>query len=174
MDLDALSPQQQLEDVLALASHSRHNQTPSQMSPLNLMHFIKTIMSCISLKHQLPAIQQALLIHRTVSEATLHTIANILGLTSGIIETRLVKAPLSSHIYIREGEPFPGSVHISFYHASFIEFFLDQTRSEDYWLEDHRRYTALVPKVLHIFQDMYAMNEISHGMSFIPRQHFLL
>ena len=66
MDLDALSPQRQLEDVLALAFHSRHNQTPSQMSPLNLMHFIKTIMSCISLKHQLPAIQQALLIHRNV------------------------------------------------------------------------------------------------------------
>ena len=54
MDLGALSPQRQLEDVLALAFHSRHNQTLSQMSPLNLMHFIKTIMSCISLKTSAP------------------------------------------------------------------------------------------------------------------------
>jgi len=66
------------------------------------------------------------------------------------------------------GEPFPGSVRISFYHASFMEFLLDKTRSGEYWLEDCRHYTALATKVLGLFKDMCAMNGISRGMSFFP------
>jgi len=66
------------------------------------------------------------------------------------------------------GEPFPGSVRISFYHASFMEFLLDQTRSGEYWLEDQRHYTALATKVLGLFKDLYGMNGISRGTSSIP------
>jgi len=65
-------------------------------------------------------------------------------------------------------EPFPGSMCISFYLASFMEFLLNKTRSGKYWLEDRRHYTALATKVLGLFKDLYGMNGISRGMSSIP------
>jgi len=65
-------------------------------------------------------------------------------------------------------EPFPGSAHISFYHASFMEFLLDKTRSEEYWLEDQHHYTVLAPNVLDLFKDLYMMNGISQGTLSIP------
>jgi len=66
------------------------------------------------------------------------------------------------------GEPFPGSAHVSFYHASFMEFLLDKTRSGEYWLENQHHYIALATKVLCPFKALYGMNEISCGMSFFP------
>ena len=130
------------------------------------------IMSRISLKHHLPIAQQSLLIHHTASGAAFHTISNILGLTLDELKHALSK--LQSVLAFtpereREwGEPFLGSVRISFYHASFMEFLLDKTRSGEYWLEDHCHYTALATKVLRLFKDLYAMNEISRGASFFP------
>jgi len=130
------------------------------------------IMSRVSLKHYLPTIQQALLIHHTASGEALHTIANILSLTLNELKHALSKLH-SVLTFISKGkrewgEPFPGSVCISFYHVSFMEFLLDKTRSGEYCLEDRHHYTALAIKILGLFKDLYAMNEISQGMSFFP------
>ena len=129
-------------------------------------------MSRVSLKHHLPTIQKALLIHHTTYEIALHTIANILSLTLEELKHALSKLhSVLTFIPERErewGEPFPGSMRISFYHASFMEFLLDQTRSREYCLEDRHHYIALVPKVLGHFKDLYGMNGISRGTSFFP------
>jgi len=171
MDPDALSPQRQLEDVLAF--HEQRTQSnPESNVTAELDAFYKMIMSRISLKHHLPIAQQSLLIHHTASGAALHTISNILGLT--LDELKHAVSKLQSVLAFtpereREwGEPFPGSAHISFYHASFMEFLLDKTRSEEYWLEDRRNYTVLAPKVLRLFKDLYGMNGISRGTLSIP------
>jgi len=128
------------------------------------------IMDCISPEHHLPIVQQSLLAHRIASGAALHTLSNILSLTLDELKNALSKL-YSVLTFIPEeerdwGEPFPGSAYISFYHASFMEFLLDKTRSGEYWLEDHRHYTALATKVLRLFKDLYAMNGISRGTSF--------
>ena len=129
-------------------------------------------MSRVSLKHHLPTIQKTLLIHHTTDKVVLHTIVNILSLTLEELKHALSKLySVLTFIPGRErdwGEPFHGSVCISFYHASFMEFLLDKTRSGEYWLEDHRHYTALAPKVLRLFKDLYGMNGISRGTSFFP------
>jgi len=105
-------------------------------------------------------------------EIQLYVLANILGHTVASLKHALSKLySVLTFIPERErfwGEPFPGSVHISFYHASFMEFLLDKTRSGEYWLEDRRHYIALAPKVLHIFKALYGMNGISRGTSSIP------
>ena len=169
MDQDALSPQRQLEDVLTF--HEQRTQSnPESNVTAELDAFYKMIMSRVSLKHHLPTIQKVLLIHHTTYKVVLHTIANILSLTLEELKHALSKLySVLKFIPRREkywGEPFRGSV--SFYHASFMEFLLDKTRSEDYWLEDQRHYTALATKVLHLFKDLYGMNGISRGMSFFP------
>jgi len=80
MDPDALSPQRQLEDVLAF--HEQHAQSKTESNvTAELDTFYKMIMNRISLKHHLPTIQQALLIHHTASGEALYTISNILSLT---------------------------------------------------------------------------------------------
>ena len=102
----------------------------------------------------------------------MHILCNIQGLALGDLKHALSKLH-SVLTFIPEeerswGEPFPGSVRISFYHASFMEFLLDKTRSGEYWLEDQRHYIALALKVLRRFKDMYAMNGISRGTFFFP------
>ena len=171
MNSDALSPQWQLEDVLTF--HEQRTQSnPESNVTTKLDTFYKMIMSRISLKHHLSTIQKALLIHYTTDMVTLDTISNILSLTLEELKHALSKLhsvltfiPRRKRLW---GEPFPGSVHISFYHASFMEFLLDKTRSEEYWLEDQCCYTALATKVLCLFKDLYAMNGISHGVSSTP------
>ena len=171
MDPDALSPQRQLEDVLVF--HEQRTQSnPESNVTAELDAFYKMIMSRVSLKHHLPTIQKALLIHHTASGKALHTIANILGLTLDELKHGFSKL-CSVLTFIPEeerdwGEPLPGSAHISFYHASFMEFLLDKTRSGEYWLEDRCHYIALVTKVLCLFKDLYAMNGISRGASSLP------
>ena len=170
MDPDALSPQRKLEDVLAFHEQRTQSNHESNVTA-ELDAFYKMIMSRVSLKHHLPTIQKALLIHHTASGKALHTIANILSLTLDELKHALSKL-YSVLTFIPEKRSweklFPGSGHISFYHASFMEFLLDKTRSGEYWLEDHRHYAALAIKVLRLFKDLYGMNGISRGTSFLP------
>ena len=171
MDQHAVSPQWQLEDVLAFRARRIQSNAKSNVTA-ELDAFYKMIMDCISPEHHLPIVQQLLVIHHTTSEAALHTISNILGLTLDELKNALSKLH-SVLTFIPEeerdwGERFPGSEHISFYHASFMEFLLDKTRSGEYWLEDRRHYIALAPKVLGLFKDLYGMNGISRGTSFFP------
>ena len=171
MDQHAVSPQQQLEDILAFHAwwiqlNAKSNATAK------LDAFYKMIMDCISPEHHLPIVQQLLLVCHTVSVAALHTTSNIFGLTLDELKHALSKL-YSVLTFIPEekrgwGELFPGSVHISFYHAFFMEFLLDKTWSGEYWLEDQCHYTALVSKVLCLFKALYVMNGISCGVSFFP------
>jgi len=89
------------------------------------------IMDCISPEHYLSIVQQLLLVRHTASVAALHTISNILGLTLNELKHALSKLYFILTFIPEEergwGELFPGSVHISFYHASFMEFLLDKT-----------------------------------------------
>ena len=171
MDQHAVSPQRQLEDVLAFRARRIQSNTKSNVTS-ELDAFYKMIMDCISPEHHLPIVQQLLLAHRIASGAASHTLSNILGLTLDELKNALSKL-YSVLTFIPEeerdwGEPFPGSVRISFYHASFMEFLLDKTRSGEYWLEDRHHYTALALKVLRLFKDLYGMNGISRGTLFFP------
>ena len=163
-------PRQQLDRVLEFHSQRIQSNTKSSVTA-ELDAFYGMIISRISSKH-LPIVQQSLLIHHTTSEASLHILCNIQGLALEDLKHALSKLhSVLTFIPGRErfwGEPFPGSMHISFYHASFMEFLLNKTRSGEYWLEDRRHYTALATKVLCLFKDLYAMNGISRGMSFFP------
>jgi len=169
MDQEDL-PRQQLHRVLEFNSRQIQSNTKSGVTA-ELDAFYGMIISRISSKH-LPIVQQSLLIHHTTFEAALHILCNIQGLALEDLKHTLSKLH-SVLTFIPEEErgweePFPGSMYISFYHASFMEFLLDKTRSEEYWLEDRRHYTALAHKVLRLFKDLYAMNGISRGMSFFP------
>ena len=57
----------------------------------------------------------------------------------------------------------PSVNYVWHYYASFMEFLLDKTRSEEHWFEDQYCYTTLATKVLCIFKDLYVMNGISHS-----------
>ena len=169
MDQEDL-PRQQLDHVLEFHSQRIQSNTKSSVTA-EFDAFYQMIISRISSKH-LPIVQQSLLIHYTTSEAALHILCNIQGLALEDLKHALSKLySVLTFIPEEEGdwrEPFPGSTRISFYHASFMEFLLDKTRSEDYWLKDQRHCTALVTKVLCLFKDLYAMNGISRGTSSIP------
>jgi len=110
------------------------------------------IISHISPEH-LCIVQQALLIHHISSkkpddillmaiwspdrpEIQLYVLANILGHTVASLKHVLSKLQSVLTFISKKkmywGEPFPGSVHISFYHASFMEFLLDKARSGEY------------------------------------------
>ena len=190
MDPD-LFPEQQLGLVLKFHSQQEKRIQSNTKSSVTgeLDAFYQMIMSRISHEH-LPIVQQALLIHHTNpktsddddismiirsrnrSEIQLYVLANIVGHTVVSLKHALSKLySVLTFIPGRErnwGEPFLGSVCISFYHASFMEFLLNKTRSGEYWLKDRRHYTALAPKVLRLFKDLYGMNGISRGTSFFP------
>jgi len=160
---------QQLDHVLEFHSQQIQLSTKSSVTA-ELDAFYGMIISRISSKH-LPIVQQSLLIHHTASETALYILCNIQGLILEDLKHALSKLySVLTFIQKREkfwGEPFPRSMHISFYHASFMEFLLDKTRSGEYCLEDRCHYTALAPKVLCLFKALYAMNGISQGMSSI-------
>jgi len=169
-DQHAVSPQRQLEDVLIFHAWWIQSNTKSNVTA-KLDAFYKMIMDCIPSEHHLPIVQRSLLIHHTVSGAVLHILSNILDLTLDELKCILSKLHSILTFIPKErdwGEPFPGSVHISFYHASFMEFLLNKTRSGEYWLEDQRHYTALAIKVLGLFKALYGMNGISQGTLSIP------
>ena len=161
---------QQLDCVLGFHSQQIQSNTKSSVTA-KLDVFYGMIISQISSKH-LPIVQNLLLIHHTASEATLHTLCNIQGLALEDLKHALSKLySVLTFIQKREkfwGEPFPGSMRISFYHASFMEFLLNKTRSGEYWLEDRHHYTALATKVLCLLKDLYGMNRILRGTSFFP------
>jgi len=101
----------------------------------------------------------------------LHTIANILGLILDEFKNTLSKLYSVLTFIPKERdwrEPFHGSGHISFHHASFMKFLLNKTRLGKYWLENYYHYTTLALKILGLFKDLYGMNGISQGMSFFP------
>ena len=160
-------PRQQLDRVLEFHSQRIQSNTKSSVTA-ELDAFYGMIISRISSKHLL-IVQQSLLIHHTTPGAALHILCNIQGLALEDLKHALSKLySVLTFIPGRErewGEPFPGSAHISFYHASFMEFLLDKTRSGDYWLEDRHHYIALVTKVLGLFKDLYG---ISHDTLSIP------
>jgi len=162
-------PRQQLDRVLEFHSQRIQSNTKSSVTA-ELDAFYGMIISRISSKH-LPIVQQSLLIHHTASEASLHILCNIHGLALEDLKHALSKLQ-SVLTFIPEKRSweklFPGSMRISFYHASFMEFLLDKTRSEEYWLEDQRHYAALAIKVLRRFKALYVMNGISRGTSFFP------
>ena len=162
--------QQQLDCILGFHSQQIQLNTKSSVTA-KLDAFYGMIISQISSKH-LPIVQHSLLIHQTASKATLHTLCNIQGLALEDLKHALSKL-YSVLTFIPERErywrkSFPGSVHISFYYVSFMEFLLNKTRLGEYWLEDWHHYTALATKVLHLFKDLYGMNGILRGMSFFP------
>jgi len=170
MNRHAISPQRQLNDVLAFHEQQiRPNTKSNVMGELDA--FYRMIMDRIPPENHLPIVQQLLLIHHTLPWAPLHTLANILDFT--LEELKHVLSKLHSVLtFIPEDrrfwrERFPGSALISFYHASFMEFLLDKRRSGDYWLEDQRHYTAFATKLLCLFRNLYAMNGISRGTSSI-------
>jgi len=187
MDSD-LFPEQQLDLVLTFHSQKERQIQLNTKSSITreLDAFYQMIMSCISHKH-LPIVQQALLIHHTNpkisddndifmiiqshnrSEMQLYVLANIVDHT--VVSLKHTLSKLHSVLTSEErewGKPFPGSVRISFYHASFMEFLLNKTRSGEYWLEDQHHYTTLATKVLYLFKDLYRMNGISQGTLFFP------
>jgi len=189
MDPD-LFPDQQLGLVLKFHSQQEKRIQSNTESSVTAEPdgFYQMIISRISSEY-LPIFQQALYIHHTSSKKPddilltavwspdrpgiqLYVLANILGHAVMSLKHALSKLQsVLTFISKKEmywGEPFPGSVHIFFYHASFMEFLLDKTRSGEYWLEDRCHYTALAPKVLCLFKDLYAMNGISRGTSFFP------
>jgi len=167
LDQESL-PRQQLDRVLEFHSQRIQSNTKSSVTA-ELDAFYKMIISRIFSKH-LPIVQQSLLIHHTASGTALHILCNIQDLALEDLKHALSKLyAVLTFIPEKErfwGEPFPGSMRISFYHASFMEFLLDKTRSGEYWLEDRRHYTALALKVLRLFKDLYGMNGISRGTSF--------
>jgi len=170
MDQHAVSPQRQLEDVLVFCAQWIQSNTKSNVTA-ELDAFYKMIMDHIPPEHHLSIVQQLLLIHHTVSRVVLHTLSNILDLTLDELKCILSKLHSILTFIPKErgwGEPFPRSVHISFYYASFMEFLLNKTRSGEYWLEDQRHYTALAIKVLGLFKALYGMNGISRGTLSIP------
>ena len=80
MDLDTLSSQWQLEDVLAF--HKQYTQSnPESNVTAELDTFYNMIMSYVFLKHHLPTIKKVLLIYHTTDMVTLDTISNTLSLT---------------------------------------------------------------------------------------------
>ena len=168
LDQESL-PRQQLDRVLEFHSQRIRLSTKSSVTA-ELDAFYGMIISRISSKH-LPIVQQSLLIHHTAPKASLHILCNIQGLDLEDLKHALSKLQ-SVLTFIPEKRSweklFPGSGHISFYHASFMEFLLDKTRSEEYWLEDQRHYAALAIKVLRRFKALYVMNGISRGTSFFP------
>jgi len=139
-------PRQQLDRVLEFHSQWIQSNTKSSVTA-ELDAFYGMIISRISSKH-LPIVQQSLLIHHTAPETTLHILSNIQGLALEDFKHAFSKLySVLTFIQKREkfwGELFPGSVRISFYHASFMEFLLDKTRSEDYRLEDRHHYTVKI------------------------------
>ena len=149
-----LFPEQQLGLVLKFHSQQEKRIQSNTKSSVTgeLDAFYRMIISRISPEH-LPIVQQALLIHHISSkkpddillmavwspdrpEIQFYVLANILGHTVASLKHALSKLQsVLTFISKKEmywGEPFPGSVHISFYHASFIEFLLDKTRSVEY------------------------------------------
>ena len=135
MDLDTLSSQWQLEDVLAF--HKQYTQSnPESNVTAELDTFYNMIMSYVFLKHHLPTIKKVLLIYHTTDMVTLDTISNTLSLT--LEELKYALSKLYSILTFISGrkrlwrEPFSRSVYISFYYASFMEFLLDKTRLKEY------------------------------------------
>jgi hypothetical protein len=169
MDPDALSPERQLQDVLSLHSHLAPT-SPDSNPITRLDEFYYMIMRRIPAK-LLPVIQQILLLNKELDTSTPPTrlLANVLGLTLSELETCLMK--LRSVLTLKHYEerllPFepewPGGAKLFFFHASFMEFLLDPTRSKEFCLNNLIHWQTLATKGLRLMKGMHAMNGISLG-----------
>jgi hypothetical protein len=169
MDLDSLSPERQLQDVLSLHSHVPI--VPDSNPIARLDEFYRMIMKRIPPK-LLPIVQQILLLNhelKRIDVPPVQPLANVLGLASSELETSLSKLrsvltlrPYKSDIFTLESHPeWPGLTRIFFFHASFVEFLLDRTRSKEFCLDDQIHWQTLATKGLRLMKSMYAMNGTS-------------
>jgi hypothetical protein len=169
MDPDSLSPERQLKDVLSL--HSHLPTTPDSNPIARLDEFYCMIMRRIPPK-PLPILQQILLLNNELKRhriPSIRSLANILGLALPELETSLSKlrSVLALRTYYDIQRPFepqwPGSRQIIFFHASFMEFLLDRTRSKEFCLDDQIHWQTLATKGLQLMKSMYAMNGTTLG-----------
>jgi hypothetical protein len=170
MDPDSLSPERQLQDVLSL--HSHLPPAPDSNPIARLDEFYCMIMKRIPPK-LLPIVQQILLLNNELIRynAPVRSLGNVLGLALTELETSLSKlrSVVSLRMYPHERALFepqsewPGSTNIFFFHASFMEFLLDRTRSKEFCLDDQVHWQTLATKGLRLIKGMYAMNGTSSG-----------
>jgi hypothetical protein len=171
MDPDSLSPERQLQDVLSL-----HSDLPSTLdsNPIaRLDEFYCMIMKRIPAK-LLPIVQQVLLMNNELQQSDVPpvwSLGNLLGLALPELETSLSKLRSvlmlrpyqnSKFTFERQSE-WPGSTKIFFFHASFMEFLLDRTRSKEFCLDDPIHWKTLATKGLRFMKSIYAMNGTSLG-----------
>jgi hypothetical protein len=173
MDPDSLSPERQLQDVLSL--HSHLPTTPDSNPIARLDDFYRMIMRRIPPK-LLPIVQQILLLNSEMQENNdvppVRALGNVLGLALPELETSLSKLrsvlmlrPYRSGSFtsLRPQSEWPGSTKIFFFHASFMEFLLDRTRSKEFCLDDQIHWQIFATKGLRLMKYMYAMNGTSLG-----------
>jgi hypothetical protein len=167
MDPDSLSPERQLQDVLSL--HWRLPTTPDSNPIARLDEFYFMIMRRIPPK-LLPIAQQILLLNHELKRPRIppvRSLANILGLalpelTTSLSKLRSVLTLRPYHddnfSFLRPQSEWPGSTNIFFFHASFMEFLLDRTRSKEFCLDDQIHWQTLATRGLRLMKCMYAMN----------------
>jgi hypothetical protein len=173
MDPDSLSPERQLQDVLSL--HSDLPTTPDSNPIARLDEFYCMIMRRIPPK-LLPIAQQILLLNNELQGFNkvppIRSLGNVLGLALPEIETSLSKlrSVLTLRPYQRNDINFfksqselPGSAEILFFHASFMEFLRNQTRSKEFCLRHKIHWRTLATKGLRLLKSMHAMNGTSLG-----------
>jgi hypothetical protein len=172
MDPNAFSPERQLGDVLSLRSLLPTNPRSNPIAGLDEFYWM--IMNRIP-PNVLPIVQQILLVNNEACGdydndriEPIRTLANVLGLTLSESENALSKLRSvltlrclpemylpRTHIF----EPdLPGSSKIFFFHASFMEFLLDPTRSKNFCLDNQTHWQFLATRGLRLMKDMYAMN----------------
>jgi hypothetical protein len=156
MDPNAFSPERRLEDVLSLRSLMPTTGNPHSNPIAGLNELYWMIMNRIS-SDVLPIVQRILLVNKEALVlgsrdpddnewvVSIRTLANVLGLTLPELENALSKlrsvltlrCPKQKyHHSFRIFEPdLPGSSSILFFHASFMEFLLDPTRSKNFCLD---------------------------------------
>jgi hypothetical protein len=166
MDPNAFSPERRLKDVLSLRSLLPAN--PRSNPTAGLDEFYWMIMNRIPYD-VLPIVQQILLVNiqsRYINHRTpIRILANTLGLTLPELENALsrlrsvltLRCPKQESHFLFEPN-LPGSSSIFFFHASFMEFLLDPTRSKNFCLDKEIHWQILAMKGLHLMKDMYSMN----------------
>jgi hypothetical protein len=169
MDPNAFSPERRLKDVLSL--RSLLPTTPHSNPITGLDEFYWMIMNRIP-SDVLPIVQQILLVNKETHDISdrdqatpIRTLANVLGLTLPELENALSKLrsvltlrrPKRKFSFVFEPD-LPGSPSIFFFHASFMEFLLDPSRSKNFCLDKEIHWQSLATRGLHLMKDMYSMN----------------
>ncbi|KAJ3553178.1 hypothetical protein NP233_g12708 [Leucocoprinus birnbaumii] len=182
MSRHALSPENQLKVLLSFCSDTlweRHLQADIksiQTNPLaELDDFYRAVMRGVS-RNILHTIQQVLLLHHELSRRLqpitldlinipppVRLLANLVGLSLSELRDALSKLyPVLGLIDSERSDETQGdqwgSETIFFYHASFLEFLLDQRRSKDFWIGQQSHWVDLTMRSLMLLNGMYDMN----------------